>query len=289
MNAKPISHRALCLAALHCTHPELDGTDKGLLACLLENGEHGTGENCRPGNRNLMDVVRLTKRPLDARIDRLIQAGLIQRTERGDGRGKASVYSILWRSPSYPDRTPNGEWLVPQPGAKPGCVDSHVYAETGLPKVETGLLAVPKPGCVTAETGLSGQPHTISAPESKAHTETHTPACQPKDAAGKAGGGSCGGSFSPKSKTEQERWVEFIKTADLPDTMKYAQPTEEERHKVLAQLDAIVLDAYDIKHGHTKAEILGSAIADWEELQSPPLRTLAYGRWKRWLETGERP
>jgi len=97
--------------------------------------------------------------------------------------------------------------------------------------------------------------------------------------------------FSPKSKgkTEQQRWLEFVndKKAALPDTMKHATPTDEQRTAVLAQLDAIVVEGYALRSGMTKAEFLGSAISDWEQTQSPPLRTLDYGRWKRWLETGD--
>ena len=74
--------------------------------------------------------------------------------------------------------------------------------------------------------------------------------------------------------------------ADLPEVMKYAEPTKEERTKVLAQLDAIVLGDYALKHGNTRAEYLGSAICDWAELQSPPLSTLQFHRWQRWLDTG---
>jgi hypothetical protein len=97
--------------------------------------------------------------------------------------------------------------------------------------------------------------------------------------------------FSPKSKgkTEHQRWLEFVndKKAGLPDTMKHAHPTDAERTAVLAQLDAIVVEGYALRSGMTKAEFLGMAISDWEETQSPPLRTLSYGRWKRWLETGD--
>jgi hypothetical protein len=275
MNGKPISGHALRLAVLHCTHPVLDGADKAILTCLIENGDHGTGENCRPGNRNLLDAVRLTKRPLDSRIDRLISAGLIERTERGDGRGHASVYRIRWRSNHYPDQTPNGELLIDKPGCvdspdcknEPGCVDSHDYSETRL-------LEEPKPGCAPTETGLSGQPHTISAPESKAHTEAHTPASQPEKAAGNAGGCSIGESSPHRSKTSQERWVEFVTHEDMPQEMRHAAPTEEERNKVLAQLDEI------------GADNLVNAVDDWVDMQSPPIHTLHYGRWKRWLETG---
>lgn len=293
MNGKPVTSRALRLAALHCTHPGLDGADKAILACLVENGDHGTGENCRPGNRNLMDAVRLTKRPLDARIDRLIAAGLIDRTERGDGRGRASVYRILWCSNHYPDLTPNGEWLINKPGCvdspdckkEPGCVDSHDSPVTGLADRETGLFAESKPGCAPGETGLSGQPHTISAPESKAHTEPHTPASKLEKSAGEAGGGSFGESSSPK--TQQERWVELIKNADLPESMKFAQPTKDERDIILAQREAIVVSDQMIKNGYTKDLYFGQAVSDWEEQQSPPISKLAYGRWKRWLETGD--
>jgi hypothetical protein len=44
---------------------------------------------------------------------------------------------------------------------------------------------------------------------------------------------------------------------------------------VLVQLDEI---------GNT--EFMGMALGEWEQLQSPPLSTLAYGRWERWIETG---
>jgi hypothetical protein len=56
--------------------------------------------------------------------------------------------------------------------------------------------------------------------------------------------------------------------------MRHASPTEEERDKVLAQLDEI------------GADNLCDAIDDWVDMQSPPIHTLQYGRWKRWLETG---
>lgn len=81
-------------------------------------------------------------------------------------------------------------------------------------------------------------------------------------------------SLSPKSKAE--RWTQFAmsKEAELPDEMKHAAPTEEERDQVLAQLDEI------------GAEYLGMAISEWVEMQSPPLSGLKFHRWKRWLETG---
>jgi hypothetical protein len=102
----------------------------------------------------------------------------------------------------------------------------------------------------------------------------------------------CESSSSSKSKsesqTERERWLEFINDpkAGIPDSLKYAEPKAEERAKILAQLDAVVIEGRALKNGTTKAEWLGNSISDWEEQQSPPLGTLNFGRWKRWLETG---
>jgi hypothetical protein len=167
MNDKPKSHHAMVLATLHCTHPALDGADKTILTCLVENGDHGTGENCRPGNYNLMDAVRLTKRALQPRINKLIAAGLIDRTEIGDGRGRATIYRILWKSEYYPDKTPSGkEWLIDKPGSpdspdsKQGSVDSPDSPETGQPDRTNRAAAVAEPGSTETETGQSGLPHT---------------------------------------------------------------------------------------------------------------------------------
>jgi hypothetical protein len=117
-----------------------------------------------------------------------------------------------------------------------------------------------------------------------------TPASHPENEGGLSGVPSQSKSFPPKSKskTEYDRWIEFVTSeeADLPDSMKHAMPTEEERRAVLAQLNAIVLTEMNITNGATKSEYLGQAISDWEEMQSPPISTLSYGRWKRWLETG---
>jgi uncharacterized protein YdaU (DUF1376 family) len=76
--------------------------------------------------------------------------------------------------------------------------------------------------------------------------------------------------------TRAERWTKFVMNVDidLPDEMKHAMPTDEERDKVLAQLDEI------------GAEKLSLAIGDWVEMQSPPISGLKFHRWKRWLETG---
>lgn len=83
-------------------------------------------------------------------------------------------------------------------------------------------------------------------------------------------------SESLSTKNKAKRWTEFVmsKEADLPDEMKHAMPRDEERDKILAQLDEL------------GAEDLGMAISEWVDMQSPPLCGLKFNRWQRWLETG---
>lgn len=117
----------------------------------------------------------------------------------------------------------------------------------------------PKPACLTRKT----------APENGANEKT---------AGRQADGVSVLGSLEkPKAKTTptpRERWLQFIKEKDLPETMRGAWPEDHERDAVLKQLD------------QTSAENLVLAISAWEEDQSPPISTLHCHRWQRWLDTG---
>ena len=169
MNGKPKSARAMRLASFHCTHPDLDGIDKGLLAYLAEYVAHGTGRDAHPGNTNLSDALKLTDRPTDTRLKKNIERGLIERTFRADGRGKASAYRLCLESPYYPDQTPGGEWLIDKPRCiddavipdeqkKQRCVDSAVNFETALSGDLNRVVENPKPRCEGAETALSRQP-----------------------------------------------------------------------------------------------------------------------------------
>jgi hypothetical protein len=84
---------------------------------------------------------------------------------------------------------------------------------------------------------------------------------------------------SSLSKTQTPAaWLEFTKAAYglLPDEMLYATPKPGEYEQVLAQLAA--LDG--------NVENLCDEICEWAEAQSPPLSTLNFGRWTRWLEQG---
>jgi hypothetical protein len=186
MNGTPRSHRALCLAAIHCTHPELDGIDKSLLSYLANYGDFRTGKNSRPGNANISDALGLTGRPAKMRLTKNIERGLIERTSTGNGRGLASVYALRLDSQYFPDRAPGGEWLIEKPlpddGEKRCCLDSTIpnpkpCRETGktvLSDNQNRAVKSTKPCCGKPETVLSRQQDTIRTPEEH-QTHTHVP------------------------------------------------------------------------------------------------------------------
>jgi hypothetical protein len=79
------------------------------------------------------------------------------------------------------------------------------------------------------------------------------------------------------ASSPKERWQDFITKAQafgLGDEMIYATPKPEEIEAVLRQLKQLGGDI----------ELLADEIDDWKDMQSPPLNTLRYGRWTRWLE-----
>jgi hypothetical protein len=100
------------LAVFHCTHPDLDVTDKALLAYLALYASFGSGGDSRPGNLNMQDVLKFEKRGTIKRLNQNIARGLIERTEMGHGQGKASIYRLCLESAYYPDQTPGGESLT---------------------------------------------------------------------------------------------------------------------------------------------------------------------------------
>ena len=107
MNAKPKSRHALKLAVMAATHPLLDGVGKALLACIAENCSD-MGKGARPGRALLCASACLKRSAMLERLQKYCQAGLIERTEVGNGRGRASTYSVCWWHPAYPDASPNG-------------------------------------------------------------------------------------------------------------------------------------------------------------------------------------
>jgi hypothetical protein len=75
----------------------------------------------------------------------------------------------------------------------------------------------------------------------------------------------------------KERWQAFITKAresELCDEMFLATPKPEEIEAVLKQVEQLGGDI----------GTLVDEIDEWKDMQSPPLNTLQYGRWTRWLE-----
>jgi hypothetical protein len=97
-------------------------------------------------------------------------------------------------------------------------------------------------------------------------TDHPEPSSQPAKRAGRQ-------VVDPVSPQEKREWLEFIKL--LPEEMRCAHPTPDEMNALLGQLAEI-----------GDGETLADAIDNWVDMQSPPISTLRYGRWKRWLETG---
>ena len=134
-------------------------------------------------------------------------------------------------------------------------------------------------------------------------------ACQPKsESAGQAGRCSLEGepsstksncnpkNFNPagsRTREEQfnyERWVEFInwrgkfKFNKNDRTVYDSTPIPQEMLAAMPKTDEIPLLLTQIKRAGKIAFI--QAVEDWVEIQSPPIGSLHYGRWTRWLETG---
>jgi uncharacterized protein YdaU (DUF1376 family) len=78
-----------------------------------------------------------------------------------------------------------------------------------------------------------------------------------------------------KLKADKARWKELTmdEDNDLPDSMRYALPTDEELDKLLAQIDEVGEDSFC------------EAVSEWESMQSPPISGLKFHRWRIWLET----
>ena len=165
------------MAAFRCSHPDLDAVDVLLLTFLIENGDYGTGKNCRPGNYELAHVARISLATVKRRLAALIERGLIERTERGDGRSTASIYRICWESTFYPDFESENK------PAHPGEPDSRsklahpgepVILQTGSSDALNRLTEVAKPAHLAPKLAHLGEP----TPEPTRSTHTHSPASE---------------------------------------------------------------------------------------------------------------
>lgn len=170
----------------------------------------------------------------------------------------------------------------PVQAAKTGnpVLDNPPPSQEILSRANTGNPVTPGTGNpVATKTGNPVTSLKVQSESSKPDTNLQPASLPGKEPDAKKNGGQAGSgrvgtsSSSTKSKSEQ-LWQEFINHECLPNEMRCAAPTAEEKQKVLTQLEEV------------GPENLAVVIDDWKEYQSPPLYTLNYGRWKRWLETG---
>lgn len=211
MNGKPKSYRAMLLAVAAANHPELDGVDKALLNVLAINADAATGGSSRPGNAMLMASTSLRWSAVHARLEKNIGRGLIECTYKANTRHMASVYRVCLENPAYPDRTPNGEWLIENPPEPPDPGESTVRLEpdskenlpSGLNRTVNESTIRPdtvyhpaNPALPSGESALpSGLDRTTSKSSSKIPTNPPTKtASAPENTsgAGRKGGGVAG-------------------------------------------------------------------------------------------------
>ena len=184
MNGTPKSHSALIQACFYCTHPDLDGADRALLGFLASAGEYKVATNSRPGNANLEVALDMKKRAIQRRAALLVERGLLEITERGDGRGNATVYRILITSQYFPDRAPGGnrELLIEEPRRvddadcelKTASLEERGLAETASRGTGNRVADPSKPRRTEPETASSRERHNNYSPkEQQLPTSNH--------------------------------------------------------------------------------------------------------------------
>jgi hypothetical protein len=175
MTSRPASGRALCLAVAHCSHPDLDPTDKALLMYLAMNADYSTGRNARPGNPAMCGATTLKRSALNDRLEKNIHRRLIERTVVGDGRSNASTYRICVESSFYPDQSTTGEWLIEKPSGL-SRTDSE-NKPSGLGRTDSDRTVRPiAENCPAEPKKLSGaEPETVRqlADDTNTTPETH--------------------------------------------------------------------------------------------------------------------
>lgn len=183
MNGSPKSHQALAKACWFCTHPQVDGEDRSLLAFFATNSDFKAGTNSRPGNVNLEVALGLKRRAIQRRATRLASFGLLEITERGDGRGHATAYRVVSESRYFPDRAPGGnqECLIVDKPRRLDDADSddEDYKPRRVEDADSDLnrvAALPETASSETETASSEGP---KAPKPR-RLDDHTPTASPK-------------------------------------------------------------------------------------------------------------
>lgn len=199
-----------------------------LLALSLARYANPDGTSCYPSIETLVKATGRSRRTIARLLDDLRALGVIV---DGDLHPyyKTRVRSLNLPVPDSPitcarlDESPVPDTTSPVPDSRvttPQTPQSGTRTALDLP-----LSSPPKTQTASLPTsGQAGRPDLVRAKN-----------------------------LATKPKTEAQRWTEFVtdENADLPYEMKHAAPTEEERNKVLTQLDAL------------GAENLGMAISEW--------------------------
>lgn len=263
MNGTAKSLRALGLSAWHCTHPELDSADKALLSYLATYAKLD-GSSAHPGNRNIADALGLKDSATDVRIKKNIARGLIERTERANGRNRASCYRLCVESPFYPDQTPGGEHLTTRldhpsteeilykpPGAdRADSLDRNARLGSGNRPVE-----LPKPPGQEVETARS-----------RPTTNKNTTNTQPPNGVESEQGG--GQSLEDSNSGRLKKLM-----IDIPPEMQTAPLNKNHTLRLQKQIT---------EHG---AEKLAIAISAWARHRELPIESLNK-KWDAWFNEG---
>jgi hypothetical protein len=286
MTNHPASLRSFLLSVLCCDHPDLDGIDRALLAMLAANANMATGVNARPGNAMLERSSGLGRSAMQTRLAKNIERGLIERTQKGDGRGLASVYRLCIDSPYYPDQAPNGEWLIAKKPSGPDRTDcttkpSGGTAETVRPDTGNRPVEQQKPYGQIPETVRSGpvdNRFSSLSQQEKNHPPNQAASEKP------SGGVEAPLKTAPMAHSdiamddeseavrsyEKFHWQRFMK--NLPDVLQGATMQKGQR----AEIEKLVA-----KHG---ADLLLAIITRWLEVRDMPLEGRRANKWGALLE-----
>jgi helix-turn-helix protein len=230
------------------------------LMWLLATYADGDGTRIFPTAETLATSTGLSKRTIFTLLDDLKTCGFLETSgyhgERG-ARIRAINIAALKKAGM-------------QSSVKPECnldVAGVQSTEAGVQSTETGVNS--------STSGVKSSIAHIPASGSAPPTDTRT---DPLTASQAQNGRQPGDARIDKNASStKQQWQDFIQRAqafNLDNVMIYATPKPEEMEAVLKQLEMLGGDI----------ELLADEIDDWVDMQSPPLHTLQYGRWTRWLE-----
>jgi hypothetical protein len=265
------------------------------LALWLATFADGDGSSITTGTKRMENALFLSRRTLFRLLDDLRALGFLNGGTltgyQGTRRRELNVAAIL-AAPSVVPR-----WLVPNTDVPDSDARVPDTPLTDVPDSVSSSATYVDQECQIAPQECQIVPPVVpktadfdTEPSCLTGTQTVTPNRQPakpasapenganEKAAGRLASGVTERGRERKAPDQKTRWLQFIKDAgeNLPESMRYATPKPEEIDAILAQLDRV-----------RNVELFADEISEWEESQSPPLISLLYGRWTRWLEQSE--